>query len=116
MCVTNAHRIIGPVFNDDIINAARYMNNILCTIFAEPTDEERLFGVFKHVSATRMSHASLEALHEVSSHSIISHGLWPPYSLDLTTCEFHLWESSKIKCIKQIPMLWTNQETQSAEF
>jgi hypothetical protein len=28
-CAISAHRIIGPIFYDDIVNSARYVNNIL---------------------------------------------------------------------------------------
>jgi hypothetical protein len=32
-CAINAHRITGPIFHDDTINAARYVNNILSPFF-----------------------------------------------------------------------------------
>jgi hypothetical protein len=44
-CVISASRIIGPIFYDDTVNAARYMNNILSPLFTELTEEERLYGV-----------------------------------------------------------------------
>jgi hypothetical protein len=51
-CAISAHRIIGPIFYDDAVNAARYMNNILSPFFAELTEEERLYSVFQQDSAT----------------------------------------------------------------
>jgi hypothetical protein len=44
----SACRVIGPIFYDYTVNAVRYVNNILCPIFAELTEEEeRLDGVFQ---------------------------------------------------------------------
>jgi hypothetical protein len=36
----SAHRITGPIFYDDTVNAARYVNNILSPFFAKLTEEE----------------------------------------------------------------------------
>jgi hypothetical protein len=40
--VISACRIIGHIFYDDTVNAARYMNNILSPFFPELTEEKRL--------------------------------------------------------------------------
>jgi len=65
-------------FIDDTVNAARYVNNILCPFFVDLTEEERLYGVFQQDTATaHMAHASLEALRKVFGHRVISHGLRP---------------------------------------
>jgi hypothetical protein len=62
-CAINAHKIIGPIFYDDTVHAARYVNNILSPFFAELTEEERLHGVFQLDSATaHMAYISLEAM------------------------------------------------------
>jgi hypothetical protein len=42
---------------------------------------------------------------------VISHGMWPPHSPDLTNSLWLLFvNAQKIKCIKQIHTLWKNQE------
>jgi hypothetical protein len=51
-CPISGHRMIGSIFYDDTVHAARYMNNILCLFFAELTEEERLFCDFQQDSAT----------------------------------------------------------------
>jgi hypothetical protein len=77
------------------------VNNILSPFFAELTEEERLYSVFQQDSATaHMAKINFEALREVFTDSIISRGLWPPRSPDLTPCDFYLWESLKDKVCK----------------
>jgi hypothetical protein len=91
-CAISAYRIIGPIFYDDTVNAARYVNNILSPFFAKLTEEKRLYSVLQLDSATaNMAYASLEALRKVFGDHIISHGLWPPRAPDLVPCDFHLW-------------------------
>jgi hypothetical protein len=86
-----ARRIIRPIFYNDTVNASRYMNNILRPFFTKLTEEERLYSVFQQDSATaNMAYISLEALWEVFGDHIISHGLWPPRSPNLTPCDFNL--------------------------
>jgi hypothetical protein len=64
---------------------------ILTEFFAHLTEEEQLYMWLQQDSAT--SHTtddSLVALEEVFGDKIISHGLWPAYSPDLTPCDFYL--------------------------
>jgi hypothetical protein len=92
-CAISAHRIIGPVFYDSKVNFARYVNNILSPFFAELAEEEGLCSVFQQDSATaHTAHISLEALLEVFGDHVISCGLWPPCSPDLTPCDFYCRE------------------------
>jgi hypothetical protein len=103
-CAMSAHTVIGPIFYDHTFNAVRYVNNILCPFFAKVTDEESLYGVFQQDSATaHMAYVSLEALREVFDDHVISRGLWPPCSLDLTPCDFYLWGSLRVKVYKTNP-------------
>jgi hypothetical protein len=74
-CAISTRRITGPIFYNNTVNAARYMNNNLSPFFAELTEEERLYGVFQQDSAT--AHINLEALRKVFSGHVICHGLWP---------------------------------------
>jgi hypothetical protein len=99
----NARRVIGPIIYDDIVNAVRYVNNILLPVIAELTEEERLYGVFQQDSTAHMAHVSLEALREVFDYGVISRGLWPPRFPDLTPCDFYLWEILKDKVYKTNP-------------
>jgi hypothetical protein len=103
-CAMSTHRVIGPIFYDYTFNAVRYVNNILRPFFAKISDEERLYCVFQQDSATaHMAHVSLEALREVFNDRVISRGLWPPCSPDLTPCDFYLWGSLRVKVYKTNP-------------
>jgi hypothetical protein len=46
-CVINAHRMIRPIFYDNTVNAARYVNHHLSPFFAKLTEEEGLYSVFQ---------------------------------------------------------------------
>jgi hypothetical protein len=84
--MTSARRIIGPIFYDDTVSGARYVINVLSQFFAELTEEERLYSVFQQdYAAAHTAHASLEALWEVFGDHIISCGLLPPCSSNLTS-------------------------------
>jgi hypothetical protein len=80
-CAVSTLRLVLSIFYDDTVNAARYVNNILCPFFVDVTDEERLYGVLQQDTATAymayMAHANLEALRKVFGHHVISHGLRP---------------------------------------
>jgi hypothetical protein len=77
-CAVSTLRLVVPIFYYDTVNAARYVNNILCPFFVDVTDEERLYGVLQQDTATAyMAHANLEALRKVFGHRVISHGLRP---------------------------------------
>jgi hypothetical protein len=92
-CVRSASRITGPISYNNMINSARYVNNILSSFLSELTEEGRLYGVFQQDSATaHMADASLEALQKVIGDHVISCGMWLPCSTDLTSCDFYLWE------------------------
>jgi hypothetical protein len=43
------------------------------------------------------------AIREVFEDRIISRGLWPPRSLDLSFCDFYLWGNLKGKVYKNNP-------------
>jgi hypothetical protein len=103
-CAISARRIIGPIFYEDTVNGARYVNNILSPFFAELKEEEKLYSVFQQDSAaSHMAHASLKSLREILGYCIFSHGLWPPHSPDLSPYDFYLWGSLKDKVYKANP-------------
>jgi hypothetical protein len=50
-----------------------------------------------------MAHPILEALAEIFGDRVISRGLWPPCSLELTSFDSHLWGNLKEKMYKTNP-------------
>ena len=93
-----------PIFYDDTINAERYRNNILAPFFEQFTDTECRSGYFQQDSATaHTADQSLEFIVEIFENRIISRGLWPARSPDITACDFYLWGNLKNKVHKTNP-------------
>jgi hypothetical protein len=86
------------------VNSNRYVNDILNPFFNQLTAEERQYGYFQQVNATaHTANASMVAIREVFEDRIISRGLWPPRSPDLSFCDFYLWGNLKGKVYKNNP-------------
>jgi hypothetical protein len=89
-CAISVCGIIGPMFYDNTVTCTRYVNKILSPFFAELTEEKKLYGVSQQDSvAAHMANASLEEICEVFSDYVISCGLWPPCSSDLTFSDLY---------------------------
>lgn len=103
-CAVSGRRIIGPIFFYDTVNSERYVNNILQPFFDMLTEEEREYGYFQQDGATaHTSHLSMETIENVFSDRVISTGLWPARSPDLSACDFYLWGNLKQKVYKNNP-------------
>jgi hypothetical protein len=88
------------MFFNETVNPDRDVNNILRPFLAELTEEEKLYCYFQQDCATaHTDHVSLEALGKVHDGRIISRGLWPPRSPDLTPCDFYLWVKFKRRSV-----------------
>jgi hypothetical protein len=61
-----------------------------------------------------MTHGSLETLRQIFDDHVISRGLWPPCSSDLTPYDFYLWGCLKAKVCKTNPSLWEKYKMTSA--
>ena len=103
-CAVSAKRIIGPIFFEDTINSERYRTQILAPFFQLLSDNERQYGYFQQDSATAHTAAdSLDAIREVFDDRIISRGLWPSRSPDLTVCDYYLWGTLKNRVYRNNP-------------
>jgi hypothetical protein len=72
--------------------------------FHQLTAEERQHGYFQQDNATaHTTNATMVAIWEVFEDRIISRGLWPPRSPDLSFCVFYLWGNLKGKVYKNNP-------------
>jgi hypothetical protein len=93
-CAISRHRIIGPSFFETTINAEAYQELIQQFIAMLQVDERSCW--FQQDSATAHTAAStMEILHEFFGENIISKGVWPPRSPDLTSPDFFLWSYLK---------------------
>jgi hypothetical protein len=101
----SARRVIGPIFFEDTVNSDRYVSDILEPFFQELTDEETRYGYFQQDSTTALTaRNSMQRLRDAfDDEQIISQGLWPPRSPNLSVCDFHLWGNLKGKVYKNNP-------------
>ena len=61
-------------------------------------------GYFQQDSATvHIDNETLELIREIFEDRVTSLGMWPPWSPDLTVCDFHLWGYLKNKVYVRNP-------------
>jgi hypothetical protein len=90
--------IIGPIFFNDTINAERYRTNILEPFLGHLTEREIEEACFQQDGATaHTASSSLQFLEDIFHNRIISHGIWPACSPDLTLTDYYLWGALKGK-------------------
>jgi len=83
-------RIIGPIFFDATITTAAYME-IFNTFVNQFDDEELSIGYFQQDGATSYtSHASMAEIQSFIGDRVISKGLSPLRSPDLTASDYFL--------------------------
>jgi hypothetical protein len=87
------------------VNSDRYVSDILEPFFQELTEEETRYGYFQQDCATvHTARNSMQRLRDVfDDEQIISQGLWPPRSTDLSICDFYLWGNLTGKVYKNNP-------------
>jgi hypothetical protein len=86
-CAISRHRIIGPLFFETSINAEAYQELIQQFIALLQVDERNCW--LQQDNATAHTAASIMViLHEFFGENVISKGLWPPRSPDLTSPDF----------------------------
>ena len=88
-------RIIGPFFFDATVTTAAYME-IFSTLVNQLDEEELSVGYFQQDGATsHTSHASMAEIQSFFGDRVISKGIWPPRSPDLTQPVNFLWRYLK---------------------
>lgn len=91
-------RIVGPIFFNDTINGERYRTNILQEFFQLADQDEIAHGYFQQDGApAHTAGETMEFLRQVYGDRVISQGLWPPRSPDLTPPDFYLFGYLKNK-------------------
>ena len=102
-CGMSRRRIIGPIFFDATVTKAAYME-IFNTFVNQLDDEELSIGYFQQDGATsHTSHASIAEIQSFFGDSVISKGLWPPRSPDLTPFDYFLWGYLKGRVYRNKP-------------
>jgi len=96
-------RIIGPIFFDATITTAAYME-IFNTFINQLDDEELSIGYFQQDGATsHTSHVSMAEIQSFFGDRVISKGLWPRRSPDLTPPDYFLWRYLKGRVYRNKP-------------
>ena len=106
-CAIYGQRIIGPIFFEETVNTIVY-KNIFMDFVNQLDDMELTQGYFQQDGAT--SHTSNESMAYISSffeYRVISKGLWPPRSPDLTSSDYFLWWYLKARVYRNKP--WTTE-------
>ena len=90
-CGMCRRRIIGPSFFDAAITTAAYVE-IFNAFINQLDDEELSIGYFQQDGATfHTSHSSVPEIESFFGDRVISKGLRPPRSPDLTQRDYFLW-------------------------
>ncbi|XP_031327482.1 uncharacterized protein LOC116158782 [Photinus pyralis] len=94
-------RIIGPIFFYETINGERYRAILHQAIEENLQDDELQHGFFQQDGATaHTANETLRYLQEFYGDRIISTGLWPPSSPDLTPLDYFLFGRIKNNIFK----------------
>ena len=90
-CGTSRRHVIDSNFFDTTVTTASYME-LFNTSVNQLDNEELSTGYFQQDGATsHTSHASTAEIQSFFGHRLISKGLWPRQSPDLTPPDYFLW-------------------------
>jgi hypothetical protein len=99
-CATSWNRIISPLYFDNTINLKRH-HEVILYLFISHLNEDK-------TARTHRACVSMTLLRDVSEGRIISNNIWPPWSPDLTSLDYQLWEQWKVQFTKTILTLSLN--------
>ncbi len=101
-CAVSRRRIVGPLFFEQTIDSDLYCDLIQQFIALLEEDERDI--IFQQDSARpHTSNRSMEFLRSFFGDRLVSKGLWPPRSPDLTPLDFFLWGTLKNNVFKHVP-------------
>lgn len=87
-------KIIGPIFFTGIINSEAY-ENVLLRFIALSDRDERFIWLRQDGARAHTNKGTMKFLREFFGNRLISTGLWPLRSPDLTPPDFFLWGALK---------------------
>jgi hypothetical protein len=106
-------RVYGPVFFNFTVNSERYIQYMLQPFLNQLTDQERQIGYFQQDSArAHTARATMRYLYQNFGDRVISEGVWPSRSPDLTPLDFSLFGFLKDNVFRNV--LHTAEELQAA--
>lgn len=101
-CALSRRRIVGPLFFETTVNSVVYQD-IITQFIALLEEDERYCWLQQDGATCHTSNETMRFLREFFGERLISKGLWPPRSPDLTPADFFLWGHLKEKVYKNNP-------------
>lgn len=101
-CAISRQRIVGPIFFEQTVNGEVY-RNIVRQFVALLEPQERYCWFQQDGATCHTSRETMDFLQEFFGGRIISKGLWPPRSPDLTSPDYFLWGYIKSEAFKNNP-------------
>jgi hypothetical protein len=89
-CAASAKWIIGLIFSHKTMNLDWYVQNISKPFCEQLTDEDSK-AISNKIVQLNIAQTTQSALPEVFDGWIISTGIWPPRTDDLSVWDFYLW-------------------------
>lgn len=102
-CAISRKRIVGPIFFEGIINSEVYAR-IIQDFVALLEPDERYCWFQQDGARCHTSNETMAYLKTFFDDRLISKGLWPPRSPDLTPLDFYLWGYLKEKIFRFPPV------------
>ena len=103
-CAMSRRQIIRPIFFTQTITAERYCNELLRSFVNEFSEEEKLTVCFQQDGATaHTANSTSRFLNYIFQTHVISKGIWPPTSPDLSVLDVYLWGAVKQKVYQNKP-------------
>lgn len=101
-CAISRKRIVGPIFFTETITAERYQDIIMQFVALLEADERHCW-LQQDGATAHTANSTMIMLREFFGEHIISRGLWPPRSPDLSPPDFFLWGHLKDNVYKNNP-------------
>ena len=101
-CAVSRRRRVGPIFFETTVNSVVYQD-IITHFIALLEHDERERWLHQDGATCHSSNETMHFLREFFGERIISKGLWPPRSPDLSFPDFFLWGYLQGKVYKNTP-------------
>jgi hypothetical protein len=101
-CTVSRHRIIGPLFFETTVTAEVYQE-LMQRFVALLQPDECDCWIQQDGASSYTACSTVDTLHKFFGERIISKGLWPPRSPDLSPPDFFLWSFLKNSVYRNKP-------------
>lgn len=110
-CALSQHRVVGPIFFDESVNAERYQE-IMQNFIALLNSNERRAWFQQDNAPAHTANSTTCFLNEFFEDRVIGRGRWPARSPDLSPVDFFLWGYLKEKVYRNKPQTSNELKTE----